>query len=187
MAASGAFAGTSFVRAGAAGILAVAGSACTARDEGAPFEHLSDAEARELETIAARILPTTDTPGAREAGVIWFIDRSLGSLFAGQLGFVRQGLGDFQAPIADRYPGAAAFSDLDPADQDAWLASRENTGFFQFLRVMTLAGFLGMTSYGGNRDHVGWELLGVGHGPHGWEPPFGYYDAGYRPDASDDA
>ncbi len=187
MAASGALAGTGLVRAGAAGILAIAGAACTARDEGAPFEHLDQAEAREFEAIAARILPTTDTPGAREAGVIWFIDRSFGSLFESQLGFARQGLVTFQAPIARRYPGAGAFSDLDPSDQDTYLAGQENTGFFQLLRVMTLAGFLGMTAYGGNRDHVGWQLLGIADGPHGWQPPFGYYDAGYRPDANDAA
>lgn len=187
MAASGALAGTGFVRAGAAGILAVAGAACTARDEGAPFEYLDQAEAREFEAIAARILPTTATPGAREAGVIWFIDRSFGGLFASQLGFARQGLAGFQAPIAGRYPGAGAFSDLDSADQDTYLASQENTGFFQLLRVMTLAGFLGMTAYGGNRDHVGWKTLGIADGPHGWEPPFGYYDAEYREDPGDAA
>jgi gluconate 2-dehydrogenase gamma chain len=187
MAASGARAGTTLVRAGAAGILAVAGSACTARDEGAPFEILDGAEARELEAIAARILPTTDTPGAREAGVIWFIDRSFGSLFQGRLGAVRAGLSEFQALVPARYPGVRAFSELDAADQDDYLASRENTGFFQLLRVMTLAGFLGMTSYGGNRDHVGWKLLGLAHGSQGWQPPFGHYDAGYRPDESNDA
>lgn len=187
MAASGALAGTSIVRAGAAGLLAVAQSACTARDEGAPFETLSDAEARELEAIAARILPATDTPGAREAGVIWFIDRSFSSLFRGRLEFARQGLAAFQAPVPARYPGARAFSDLGDADQDEYLATQENTGFFEFVRVMTLAGFFGMSAYGGNRDQVGWSLLGIEDGPHGWQPPFGYYDAGYRPEDGDDA
>ncbi|HET6630412.1 MAG TPA: gluconate 2-dehydrogenase subunit 3 family protein [Woeseiaceae bacterium] len=187
MAASGALAGTSFVRAGAAGILAAAEAACTARDEGAPFETLSDAEAREFEAIAARILPTTDTPGAREAGVIWFIDRSFGSIFQGRLEFARGGLAAFQAAIPAQYPGAHAFSDLDTADQDRYLATQESTGFFQFLRIMTLAGFFGMSSYGGNRDHVGWKLLGLEHEHHGWQPPFGYYDAAWRRDETDDA
>ena len=187
MAASGALAGTSLVRAGAAGLLALAQSACTARDEGAPFATLGDTEAREFEAIAARILPATDTPGAREAGVIWFIDRSFDSLFRGRLEFARQGLADFQAAVPARYPGARVFSDLDEADQDDFLATQENSGFFQFMRVLTLAGFFGMSSYGGNRDQVGWALLGIADGPHGWQPPFGYYDAGYRPAGGDDA
>lgn len=182
MAASGALAGTSIVRASATGILAVAGAACTARDEGAPFEFLTDAEAREIEAITARILPATDTPGAHEAGVIWFIDRSFGSIFEGRLGFVREGLAAFQALIPAQYPGAHAFSDLDPADQDEYLVTRETTGFFQFLRLATLAGFFGMSSYGGNRGHVGWKLLGLDHEAHGWQPPFGDYDAAYRRD-----
>jgi DNA-binding CsgD family transcriptional regulator len=38
----------------------------------------SDArQAATLDAIAARILPTTDTPGAREAGAVWFIDAAL--------------------------------------------------------------------------------------------------------------
>jgi hypothetical protein len=33
-------------------------------------------------------------------------------------------------------------------------------------------------SYGGNRDEVGWKLIGF-EAPHPWQPPFGYYDADY--------
>src|SRR5213078_3042535 len=42
---------------------------------GAPphFQFLRPAEAREIEAVAAQILPGGDTPGAREAGVIHFI------------------------------------------------------------------------------------------------------------------
>jgi hypothetical protein len=40
---------------------------------------------------------------------------------------------------------------------------------------MTILGFFAMSSYGGNRDHVGWDLIGFeGHGA--WTAPFGYYD-----------
>ncbi len=40
----------------------------------------------------------------------------------------------------------------------------------------SLAGMFAMPSYGGNRDHVGWSLLGFPH-QHAWQPPFGHYDA----------
>ena len=33
--------------------------------------------AAEIEAIAARIIPSDATPGAREAGVVYFIDRAL--------------------------------------------------------------------------------------------------------------
>ena len=36
-----------------------------------------------------------------------------------------------------------------------------------------------MRSYGGNQDHVGWDLIGFGGHHGGWAYPFGYYDAEY--------
>jgi gluconate 2-dehydrogenase gamma chain len=38
---------------------------------------LTDADAAVVDAIAALIIPTDDTPGAREAGVVQFIDRAL--------------------------------------------------------------------------------------------------------------
>ncbi|MCH8335403.1 MAG: hypothetical protein IIC61_05875, partial [Proteobacteria bacterium] len=40
-------------------------------------------------------------------------------------------------------------------------------------------GVFGMSSYGGNRDDIGWKLLGMDGPPHAWAYPFGYYDAQY--------
>lgn len=180
LAGSGILAGSSLARVSIPGLLAVAGTACTARDEGADFEVLSAAEAREFEAIAVRILPTTDTPGAHEAGVIYFMDKSFGSIMEQQLEFARSGMAAFQAGIPAVFPGAKLFSDLDTDDQDRYLAAREDSGFFNQMRFMTIAGFFAMSSYGGNRDHVGWKLLGLDNQHHSWQPPFGYYDAEYR-------
>ena len=47
------------------------------------FDFFTPEEAVEVEAIAARIIPTDDTPGAREAGVIYFIDRSLVTFASG--------------------------------------------------------------------------------------------------------
>ena len=41
------------------------------------FTVLTAAQAREIEAITARIIPTDDMPGAKEAGVVYFIDRAL--------------------------------------------------------------------------------------------------------------
>ena len=50
---------------------------------------------------------------------------------------------------------------------------------------MTVFGFFAMEKYGGNRDQVGWDLIGFegDHGP--WQYPFGYYDAQVRGEAND--
>jgi gluconate 2-dehydrogenase gamma chain len=178
--------GSPLLRAGLPGLAALSASACNARDKAGQFEVLTAPEARELEAIAARILPTTDTPGAREAGVIWFMDQSLGSIMKNGLETVRSGLAAFQQPIPDAFPGASLFSDLDEDDQDAYLKTQEETGFFGFVRFLTLAGFFGMSSYGGNRDNVGWKHLGL-VGQHAWQPPFGYYDAEYQKGEPNDA
>ena len=177
---SGSVAGASVLRAGLPGLAALAQAACSARDEGAAFDMLSADEARELDAISARILPTTDTPGAREAGVIWFMDKALGDFAAPQFDVLRGGLAEFQTLVSSRYPGVERYSALSEADQDAFLAEQENTPFFGFVRVLTLMGMFGMTRYGGNRDHVGWKLLGLDPHQHAYQPPFGYYDAAHR-------
>jgi gluconate 2-dehydrogenase gamma chain len=188
LAGSGGVAGTALWRGGLPALLAVSGAACSARDEGAAFEVLTADEGREIEAIAARILPATDTPGAREAGVVRFFDKAFGSLMEGSLDVARSGLAEFEAGVAGQFPGVQRFSDLDEADQDAYLAAREKTPFFGLVHFMTLCGFFGMSSHGGNRDQVGWQLLGFPTEHHtAWQPPFGYYDAEYMRGESDGA
>jgi gluconate 2-dehydrogenase gamma chain len=172
-------AGAALMRTGTAGLLAIAESACTARDEASAFETLSAAEAREFEAIAARILPTTDTPGAREAGVIWFMDKAFGSFGAEFYAEAQKGLAEFQSAIAANFPGAKTFSDLDEADQDRHLQAEQDSEFFELMRTVTILGFFSMSKYGGNRDNIGWNLLGLPAGHAAWQPPFGHYDAEY--------
>ena len=173
---SGSFVGSAALRAGIPGLAALAQSACGARDSAAAFDVLAASEAQELAAIASRIFPTTDTPGAHEAGVIWFIDKAMGDFMAPQLGFLHGGLSGFQDGIA----GGEAFSSLDEDQQDEYLGSQEQTPFFGFVRLLTLMGMFGMSSYGGNRDQAGWKLLGLDPGQHAYQPPFGYYDAEHR-------
>src|SRR5262245_55011411 len=46
------------------------------------FSVLSPEEGTEVEAIAAQIIPSGSTPGAREARVVHFIDRALAAFFA---------------------------------------------------------------------------------------------------------
>ena len=64
------------------------------------FSSLTAAEAVEIEAIASQIIPSGDMPGAREAGVVYFIDRAIGTFFASELPAFRKGLGDFQRDFA---------------------------------------------------------------------------------------
>jgi len=146
------------------------------RDEpGRKLASLTRAQARELEAIAARIIPTDETPGAREAGVIWFIDQSLAGFAKDQREPMLEGLKQLARDVRSAHPGQSRFSALPPADQDALLTRIQESDFFQSMRLATLAGLLALPKYGGNLDFVGWDLVGQ-ENVHEFTPPFGWYD-----------
>lgn len=175
---SGAAAGSSLLRLTLPTLAAAAGSASQARAQGAEFKTLSRAQARELDAVAARILPTTDTPGAREAGVIYFMDQVLAEQMSDMYGQLAPALDAFQSGLAERFDGATRFSALGEADQDAWLKDHDGSALFRMAYPLTVMGFFAMSKYGGNKDNVGWDLIGFeGHGASVY--PFGYYDAEY--------
>ena len=56
-----------------------------------------DAQAAEIEAMAAQIIPTDDSPGAREAHCLYFIDRALTTFAKASQPVYIQGLQDLQA------------------------------------------------------------------------------------------
>ena len=182
---TGTLTGAAYLRMLAPGLAAITQAACSAKDEGAALAILGSDEARDFAAIAARIIPTTDTPGATEAGVIHFIDKAFAAEMSGQLDFARAGLAELNEALGSEHTNAARLGDLSADEQDAFLQARETTGFFNLMWAMTMFGFFSMEKYGGNRDQVGWELIGFegGHGP--WQYPFGYYDAQVHGETND--
>jgi len=133
------------------------------------------AQAREIEAAASRIIPSDDGPGAREAGVIHYIDRGLATFAKDQQTLFRDGLATLATTSREKYPQAARFSALTEPQQDEILRGIEKTPFFEALRASTFAGMFALPSYGGNRDFVGWKAIGMDTAPV-FTPPFGYYD-----------
>lgn len=175
---SGAVAGTAMLRIGTPALAAIAQAACTARDEGTAFATLGADEAADFAAIAARLIPTTDTPGATEAGVIYFYDRAWGEELAGSLDDMRAFLEVLNEAAGTR------FASLGAAEQDAILRAHESDDRFETLRVITIFGFFAMEKYGGNKGHVSWDLAGFGQHHGAWSPPFGHYDAEYEKEGS---
>ena len=140
---------------------------------------LTPAQARDVEAIASQIVPSGATPGAREAGVVYFIDHVHNGTWASGSKEFLDGLTEFQAACAKDHPGTAQFADLAPDDQLAYLKHIERTPFFGQMRFLTVLGLLALPSYGGNANKVGWQLVGF-IDQHVWEPPFGHYDKTYR-------
>lgn len=168
--------GAAWIAAQLPAIEAAAAHASEALAHGQSFEALTAEEARELEAIAARILPSDETPGAVEAGVIHFIDRAFVTFQAGALPSVRAGLAELSARAAAVDPAASAFSDLADTRQDELLREIESGNLFGTIRFLTIAGMFSMPAWGGNRGEAGWRLLGFESRPV-WQPPFGHYDA----------
>jgi gluconate 2-dehydrogenase gamma chain len=167
--------------------------------------HLDDHARRTIEAAMARVIPTDDTPGAREAGTIDWLDGYLsgervwakpdGSGFielkgknaaaweqriAALRGRYREGVVALDEVAEERF-GDARFVDLGEDDQDAVLSELERRGalvrertqasvleddlpFFALLALHTRQAFYSDPVYGGNRDQVGWQLIGF-HGP----------------------
>ena len=169
--------GASLLRIGAPALIAITQSACTAKQEEAAFVTLSSSAAADLAAIAARIIPTTDTPGATEAGVIHFIDQALGAEMSSSLESTLSDLSEFNAALAAAHPDAEGFASLAETEQDTFLKTVENGRLFSLVRDMTIFGMFAMSKYGGNKDNVGWKLLNFEGAHGGWQYPFGHYDA----------
>jgi len=75
---------------------------------------------------------------------------------------------------------SAAFVSLQPEQQDQILTllEKQRSAFFSLLLEHTMQGFYGDPRHGGNRDRVGWKLIGFPgpSRPEGYRPPLGWYD-----------
>lgn len=158
-------------------VAAMQACASDAMRQGLPFTTFTDREGADFDAFAARIVPTDDTPGAREAGSVYFADQALGSTMSDLLPIVRAGLEAMNTRVADAYPSTSAFADLSEERQDEIVATveQEDPGFFFFARTLVVLGLVTNPEYGGNRDGVGWQLIGFDDA-YQYQPPFGYYD-----------
>jgi len=126
--------------------------------------------------IAEQILPSDDGPGAKEAGVIFFIDRALHTFDSDKQNLYREGIREARDKARKMFPGAESVAALSSAQQFEMVRAIEKSEFFEAVRVHTLLGFLGSPAYGGNRDQVGWKYIEF-EDRMTWQPPFGHYDA----------
>ncbi len=177
----------------------------SAQSAAAPrFEFFTQELAAEVDAIAARIIPTDETPGARETGVVYFIDRALATFASDDRGLYIEGMAELQAMAREMFPGVGKFSAATTEQQDEILRSLDKNAassdrpfkprplvqnFFETLRQQTIAGFLidPDSDLHGNRDGVGWRVIGRER-EHMFQPPFGYYDKdypGWQPAAAD--
>ena len=138
------------------------------------------AQAAEIEAMTAQIVPTDETPGAREARCVYFIDRALTTFAHNSQPAYTQGLRELQAKTQQLYPDAGKFSALGSDQQIKVLTAIEKTAFFSLVRTHTVIGLLARPAHGGHHDKIGWNLIGYDDSLN-HKPPFGYYDAQPQP------
>ncbi|MSU65881.1 MAG: gluconate 2-dehydrogenase subunit 3 family protein [Opitutus sp.] len=167
-----------WVAANFAGIFAVADSVFAAAQSGQPisFRFFTPEQAKEIEAMAAQIIPTDDTPGAREAQVIHFIDGALATFDRTHQEQYTKGLADLEARTGRMFPGAIPFSALTSPQQIQVLTAMEKTPFFETVRTHAIIGFFASPVHGGNQGKVGWKLIGYDDSLN-FTAPFGYYDS----------
>jgi gluconate 2-dehydrogenase gamma chain len=142
----------------------------------AEFQALDPEAAREIDALICQIIPSTDGPGAREAGVIYFIDRALATFASDDLPHYRAGLSEIQQKRKQLFPESKSVASLKGDQQIEVIRSIEHSDFFDLLRTHAVFGFLGNPSYGGNRNKIGWAQIGF-DAHISYQHPFGYYDA----------
>ena len=140
---------------------------------------LTEAEFKTVEAIAGRIMPATDTPGAIEAGAAIYIDRALAGPYGKHLATYQRAITEL-----DRHCMASfgkPFAGLGAERQDEVLKSLEggsknavNDGqkFFALVLDHVMEGFFGEPQYGGNRDLIGWKLVGFPGQRYGYDDPY---------------
>jgi gluconate 2-dehydrogenase gamma chain len=121
---------------------------------------LSAPYAAVLEAVLARLIPLDELgPGAREAGVMGYVETALGQWHAHHLDAYAAGLEALEQRALDAY--GQGFARCDDAQQDALLEQFErDDAFFDLVRTHAIEGMFGDPRWGGNAGGAGWELLG---------------------------
>lgn len=129
---------------------------------------LTQAEAETVEAVTARIIPSDEQPGAREARVVDFIDYMLATTYVAQQRVYREGLLELDQLSRRRF--GRQFVAVGEKEQDELLSGMERREilewkeaghFFATIRLHTIEGMFSAPKYYGNADRLGWQLLDV--------------------------
>lgn len=137
-------------------------AALAASGQAVPLNFFSQADAPWIETLMSHIVPSDDTPGAKETGCLYYLDLQLNGALSRFAPAYRTGLAAFQKQHPD-------FLQTKPDDQLKTLEALKSNRFFDMLVDHTMQAFYGSPVHGGNKDAASWKMLGIekymGEGP----------------------
>ena len=145
-----------------------------AQDLKIPLRFFTREEALDITAAAAQIFPSDDSgPGANEAGVVIYIDRQLAGPYGRgrnryvhppfETGSPEQGYQGPHSPAEIYREGLKEIAGLrakSALEQRSIMSGIDHTLFFQLLRTHTIEGMFCDPIHGGNRDMIGWQLIG---------------------------
>ena len=139
-----------------------------------PLRFFTAGEARVIAAACDRIFPSdAGGPGAKEAGVVIYIDRQLAGPYGADKyrytkgpfvdSYPEHGYQGKESPRETYHQGIAKlgnnFDELPVEEQIQKLQSIEKTHFFQLLRAHTIEGMFSDPMHGGNAGLIGWQLV----------------------------
>jgi gluconate 2-dehydrogenase gamma chain len=118
-------------------------------------------EARTVDAMCEQLIPADRDPGAREAGVVNYIDIQLARRFRRHRTEYRTGIAAVNS--ASRTKFGKAFADATPDQQVEVLTEIEEKSpeFFDLILTHTRQGFYGDPRHGGNRNMASWKMVGL--------------------------
>ncbi len=137
---------------------------------------LSDEEALLVDAVTEQIVPRDQDPGARDAGVLNFIDKQLTGHYrryqadyhAGLIGVDESSQTLFGRPFLglkwEEQTRVLKVLESGKAPGKTW-KSRSSAEFFEMVRDHTMQGFYGSPRHGGNRGYVSYRMLGLDYPP----------------------
>ncbi len=132
----------------------------------------TDTEARLVGAIVEQIIPTDQDPGARDAGVVNYIDKQLAGFFRRHAETYRQCLigvqqtsqalfkNDFEALGWVDQTTVLKALESGQVKEAAW-KNQSSRGFFDMIRQHTMQGFYGSPRHGGNKGFASFKMIGL--------------------------
>jgi len=130
----------------------------------------TDEEASLAESITDCLIPADDYPGAKEAGVINFLDRQLVGYHRRYQNIYRNGLANTRETCLQQF--GIDFNSLKEEKKILLLRSLEensvpgetwknisSSDFFNLILDHTMQGFYGSPRHGGNKDYASYRML----------------------------
>jgi gluconate 2-dehydrogenase gamma chain len=143
--------------------------ACTPAFGKQVYQSFTGEEAACLIALCEQIIPADEYPGAKDAGVIHFIDRQSKLRFPEERTLFKDGVASLQNWCKATHN--SPFENLDSGTQTAILQSMEKDeiksdlwevspkSFFEKLLTRTMQGFYGSPRHGGNKDYISFKMM----------------------------